>query len=371
MRNNNVLGIIFSNMHDSVLPGLTASRPLGSVPFGGRYRLIDFPLSNLVNAGISKVGIITKDNYQSLMDHIGSGKSWDLSRKNDGLFFLPPFTMSDELYAGRIASLMNIRPFFRNAREEYVVLSDCHVVGNIDFDRLLETHISSGADITVACKQGDVPHMGGSLVLHTNESNRVVDMEIGRHTGMGEQTFGLGLYVMRKDLLLRLLDAAVGRNQMDFEKDILLRNMENMRIFGYSVPEYTAVISSLDSYFRANMALLDAQVRSELFLSFRPVYTKVRDSAPAVYGLHGSVHNSLVADGCFIEGQVCNSIVFRDVRVARDSRIDNCIIMQGAVICEKTSLNCAVLDKNVVIKAGRTMSGAQAYPLFISKGTIV
>lgn len=370
MRNNNVMGIVFSNMHDNMLSGLTAVRPLGSVPFAGRYRLIDFVLSNLVNAGISKVGIITQDNYQSLMDHIGSGKSWDLSRKNEGLYFLPPFTMSDELYAGRIASLIDIRPFFRNAREEYVILADCHVVGNIDFDRLLEEHIHSGADVTVACKRGYAPRMDESLVLWMNAENRAIDIVLGQCPA-AECDYGLGLYVLRKDLLVRLLEAASSRNQMHFERDVLLRHLDDLRIHGYRVPEYTAVISSLGSFFTANMALLDASVRESLFVPQRPVYTKVRDAAPALYGLHASVSNSLVADGCFVEGTVRNSILFRDVRVAKGAVVENSIVMQGAVICENTSINCAVLDKNVVVKSGRTLSGAEDYPLFISKGSVV
>lgn len=370
MRNNNVLGIVFSSMHDEVLTGLTAIRPLGSVPFAGRYRLIDFPLSNLVNAGISKVGIITQNNYQSLMDHIGSGKSWDLSRKNEGLFFLPPFTISNELYEGRIASLMDIRPFFKNAREEYVILSDCHVVGNIDFDSLLKKHIASSADITVACRHGYAPRINNNLIMWMNAENRVIDIVIGQRPA-AECDYGVGLYVMRKDFLMRMLDAAASRNQMHFERDILLRHMGEIRICGYRLPEYTIVISSLGSYFKASMEMLSAQVRQALFQPGRSIYTKVRDAAPAIYGLHASVSNSLVADGCFVEGTVRNSILFRDVRIARNAVVENSIVMQGAVICEKTSLNCAILDKDVVVKSGRVLSGADDYPLFISKGTVV
>lgn len=370
MRKNNVLGIIFSNMHDEVLSGLTAIRPMGSVPFAGRYRLIDFTLSNFVNAGISKVGIITQDNYQSLMDHIGSGKSWDLSRKNEGLYFLPPFTMSDELYAGRIASLLDIRPFFRNAREEYVILSDCHVVGNIDIDSLLEAHAASGADITVACRRGFAPRINDNPIMWMNAENRVIDIVLGQRPA-GECDYGVGLYVMRKDYLLNMLESAAGRNQMNFDRDILLRHIDEARIYGYRLPEYTVVISSPGVYFKANMKLLNAGIRDSLFLPQRPIYTKVRDAAPALYGLHASVGNSLVADGCFVEGRVRNSILFRDVRIARDAVVENSIVMQGSVICERTSLNYSVLDKNVVIKAGRTLSGAEDYPMFISKGSVV
>ncbi len=370
MRNNNVIGIIFPNMHDEALPALTGVRPFGSIPFGGRYRLIDFALSNLVNAGIAKVGIVTKDNYQSLMDHIGSGKAWDLSRKNEGLYFLPPVAVSDEMYAGRIATLRGIRPFFRNSKEEYVILSDCHVVGNIDYDAMLDAHLDSGADITVACKHGDIPRLNDNLLLWMGEDGRVNDIMLGNCVAE-ECDYGLGLYILRKDLLTRLLDAAASRNQMNFERDILLRHLDDLRICGYRVPEYTAVISSPKSYFRANMELLNPAVREALFQPLRPIYTKVRDAAPAKYGLHASVSNSLVADGCFVEGEVRNSILFRDVRIARDTHIENSIVMQGAIICEKTSLNCAVLDKDVVIKASRNLSGAEDYPLFIDKGTVV
>ena len=195
MRNNNAMGILFSNMHDEALRDLTALRALGSVPFGGRYRLIDFTLSNMVNAGISKVGLVTKRNYQSLMDHLGSGKAWDLSRKNQGLYFLPPFGTSEEMYNGRIVSLAEIEPFLRNSKEEYVVLSDCHVVGNIDYDRLVEEHIASGADVTIAYKKGAPPSDMENVLLWTASDGRVTDTVI-RSGGPEESRYGTGLYVM-------------------------------------------------------------------------------------------------------------------------------------------------------------------------------
>ena len=370
MRNNNVLGLLFSNMHDEQLRDLTNMRALGSVPFGGRYRLIDFPLSNMVNAGISKVGIITKSNYQSLMDHIGSGKAWDLSRKNEGLYFLPPFGTSDEMYNGRISSLNGIQPFLRNSKEEYVVLSDCHVVGNIDYDAIVETHLATGADITVAYKKGEVPPLRDSLMLWMNEDGRINDLLLGGRAGE-QGAFGLGLYVMSKAMLTRLITAAVSRNRMHFERDVLQRHVDSLRIFGYEVPEHTAVIADLSSYFQANMSLLDKGVRSALFDSCRPIYTKVRDCAPAIYGLHSSVGNSLVADGSDIRGTVRGSIVFRDVTIERDAVVENCIVMQGTVIREKANLGAVIMDKDVVIREGRTLAGCDSYPVFIGKGSIV
>lgn len=371
MRNNNVLGLIFSNMHDEALRDMTSVRALGSVPFGGRYRLIDFALSNMVNAGISKVGIITKSNYQSLMDHIGSGKAWDLSRKNEGLFFLPPFGTSDESYNGRISSLAGIEPFLRNSKEEYVILSDCHVVGNIDFDLFIEEHIASGADITVAYKHGKAPRSMENLVVWVQrETGRINDMVIN-YAAEEDCDFGIGLYIMRKSTLMRVISGAIGRNHLSFERDILQRHMDTLRIYGYEVPEYLMMIASLEGYFRANMSLLDAGVRAALFPANRPIYTKVRDCAPAIYGLHACVNDSLVADGSKIDGTVRNSIIFRDVHIERDAAVENCVVMQGSVICEKSSLNCVIMDKNVVIKDERTLHGFDSYPVFIAKGSVV
>lgn len=370
MRNNNVLGLLFSNMHDEQLRDLTSMRALGSVPFGGRYRLIDFTLSNMVNAGLTTVGIITKNNYQSLMDHIGSGKAWDLSRKNEGLYFLPPFGANDEMYNGRIASLNGIQPFLRNSKEEYVILSDCHVVGNIDYNRLLEAHLTSGADVTVAYKKGLVPPLPGNLLLYMNPDGRVNDMILG--PGSEEDgAYGLGLYTMSKSVLIRLISAAVSRNRMHFERDVLQRNLDTLRIYGYEVPEYTAVIHSLNSYFQANMDLLRPEVRAALFPARRPIYTKVRDCAPAVYGLHAAVRDSLVADGSKIEGSVRRSIIFRDVQIERDAVLENCIVMQGSVVFRDCRLGAVILDKDVVVKEGRILNGFESYPVFVSKGSLV
>lgn len=370
MRKQEVMGLLFSNMHDEAVRELTAGRAMGSVPFGGRYRLIDFALSNMVNAGISKVGVITKNNYQSLMDHLGSGKAWDLSRKNQGLYILPPYGSSDQLYEGRIASLSGILPFLRNSREEYVILSDCHVVGNIDYSRLLEAHVASGAEVTVGYQRGVPRGLKGGVILQVAPDGRIQDMRLGL-CSLEACDYGLGLYVMKKEFLMRTVDEAVSRNRMNFERDVLQRHLEELVVYGYRVPEYAAPIDSLDAYFRANMALLQPEVRRELFLTDRPVYTKVRDSSPALYGLHSCVTNSLVADGASIEGTVSNSIIFRDVRIERGTCLNGCIIMQGSLICERTHLDYVLTDKNVVIRNGRVLRGFDSYPVFIAKGSVV
>ncbi len=370
MRKHSVLGLLFSNMHDEALPELTGIRAMGSVPFGGRYRLIDFPLSNMVNAGVDKVGVITKSNYQSLMDHLGSGKAWDLSRKREGLYFLPPFGAADEQYDGRIASLAGIVPFLHGSSEEYVILSDCHVVGNINYRDLVQAHIESGADVTMACVTSTLPENIASPVVTTAKDGRITDLMITDHA-QGEKNFGIGLYVIARELLMRFVDEAISRRQMSFEWDVLQRHVGDRRLYAYMVPEYLQIISSLDSYFRANAALLDFDVRQKLFDNKRPIFTKVRDTEPALYGLHAQVTDSLVADGCNIEGTVDNSILFRGVTVGRHSTVRNCIIMQGSVIGGRTDLEYVITDKNVCVREGRSLKGCADYPIAVRKGTMV
>lgn len=370
MRQNTTLGLLFSNRHDEALSQLTGVRAIGSVPFGGRYRLIDFALSNLVNAGVGKVGIVTKNNYQSLMDHIGSGKAWDLSRKTEGLYFLPPFGAGEEQYDGRITSLAGVMPFLRNSQEEFVILSDCHIVGNLDYRRLIDAHIRSGAEITVACCHGTLPKNIESPVITYDEQGRITDMLITDHA-TGEVAYGIGLYVIARRLLMQLVDTAVSRNHRRFEWDILQRHVGDRRLYAYRVPEYTTVISSLESYTRANFALLDAAVRAQLFVSSRPIYTKMHDCAPALYGLHADASGSLIADGCKIEGTVRDSIVFRNVHVSRGAEVRHCILMQGGMIGDNSRLEYVITDKYVCVRDGRNLKGCADYPVIIHKNAMV
>ncbi|MBQ9862221.1 MAG: glucose-1-phosphate adenylyltransferase subunit GlgD [Clostridia bacterium] len=370
MNGNTVLGLLFPNMHDDALPEFTRNRAMGSVPFGGRYRLVDFTLSNLVNAGVSKVGVVTKSNYQSMMDHLGSGKAWDLSRKAQGLYFLPPFGASEDQYDGRIAPLAGVRRFLENSRHDYVILSDCHIVGNIDYRRLVEFHVESGADITVACLRGTAPENIASPIITANDKGRITDMIITRRA-LGEALYGIGLYVVSRTLLMQLVENAVSRNQYSFEWDVLQRHIGDRHLYAYEIPEFTMTISSLAGYFKANMALLDPAVREKLFVANRPIYTKVRDCAPALYGLHAQVADSLVADGCKIDGAVRDSILFRDVHVDRDAVIDHCILMQGSVIGAGSTMEYIITDKNVCIRDRRSLKGCADYPVSVKKGTMV
>lgn len=372
MRGNNVLGVIFSNSQDESLPELTGNRTMASVPFGGRYRLIDFTLSGMVNAGICKVGVITKSNYQSLMDHISTGKPWDLSRKHAGLFLLPPFGNSNTgKYRNKIEALNGIMQFIQHSREEYVILSDCNAVCNPDYSEMLQFHSASGADITVVYKHGVVPkNISHSMVFNVGEDNRVSDIVI--NPGLdGELNYAVNIYVMSKALLERLIIDAASRSYTSFTTDILQRGQKNLRLMGYEIRSYCTVIDSMLKYFRTSMDLLKPEIRAQLFHKDSPIYTKIRDEMPTRYGMESVVKNSLIADGCIIEGEVENCILFRGVSVGRGAVIKNSIVMQGTYIGDKANLNNVITDKSVTIKPDTYLSGAITYPIYLGKGIMV
>lgn len=371
IRGNNVLGIIFSNAFDETIGELTNGRTMGSVPFGGRYRLIDFTLSSMVNSGITKVGVIAKSNYQSLMDHLGSGKAWDLSKKTDGLYILPPFGRGNAMNRSRIDALTGIMGFMENSREEYVVISDSNIVSALDLQQVVARHIREQADITMVYRHMEAPDkMPDALCLTLDEEERVTEILISPHV---EQAcnMGINVYVFTKDFLIRALKAAHSRNEESFEKDILQRSVQEHKVIAVASQGYTRVLTSMNEYYKANMELLEEEVWKELFFSQRPVYTKVRDAVPAKYGLGASVSNTLVADGCVIDGTVENSILFRDVVVEKGAVIKNCIIMQGTRVGAGSQLQYVVIDKDVNIQEDRTLMGFSSYPVFIQKASVV
>lgn len=363
------MGLLFPNKGDSMVRDITTLRAIGSAPFGGRYRLIDFALSNMVNAGITKVGVITKKNYNSLMDHLGSGKAWDLSRKQQGLYYLPPLG-TDDLYEGRISSLADIKTFLRASKQEVVVLSDCYTVGNIDIAKIIEAHENSGAHITMGYIKDTLKGAIDHMLVKTDDTGKVTDLVFNQSE---EKTgnFSIGLYVINKSYLMDLIKDAVGHNLVSFERDILQKHLSYLHVQGYEITEKAMIIHSQERYFAANMALLDPAFRNAVFQPGRPIYTKVRDCAPAKYGLNSVVKNSLIGDGALVNGTVKNSVIFRDAEIAEGAVVENCVIMQGACIGANTVLRNVIVDKNVVVKNGRCLQGFETYPVYIGKNTIV
>lgn len=366
-------GIIFSNMHDKSVQELTSKRTMGSVPFGGRYRLIDFVLSNMYNSGITKVGVITKNNYQSLMDHIGSGKTWDLSRKREGLYILPPFSRAQSgVYKGRLDALIGIKEFINRSPYEYVIMSDCDNICNLNFTLPLESHIANQADITAICHRQTTSgeNSEDTIAYSFGEDGRVNDIAIGPRDNK-EYGIGMNMWIVNKSFIENMLTDAQSHSYQSWERDILQRSYQNHRIFAWVFDGYAGHINSIQQYFHTNMDLLDSKVRSDLFFKYGHIYTKVRDDVPAKYGDSAVVLNSLIADGCFIEGEVENSILFRGVSIGKGAKISNSIIMQGTKIDRNVKLNYAIADKDVFIQNNRILMGFESYPLYIAKGSMV
>lgn len=371
MRKNNVMGVVFSNLNEQLLPQLTNSRSMASVPFGGRYRLIDFALSNLVNAGIGKVGVITKENYQSLMDHIGSAKSWDLDRKNGGLYILPPYGRNNYsgMYRGKIDALLGIYQFLENSQEQYIVLYDANSVMNIDIGKMVDQHIKSEADMTIAYKNGRMPIDPNVMALEFSGDR--VSRVIVPETEYPDCNYSLGVIVVSRTLLMSFVSSASAENKYHFARDIIMPHVQNLVIRGYEFSGFSAVMDSAQTYVSANMSLFDKSVRNDLFNRSRPIYTKVKDAMPTRYGVSSKVNNCLIADGCVIEGTVKNSILFRGVKVEKGATLENCIVMQGSQIGSNASLKYVTIDKGATINGNRELYGAPSYYIFIQKGANV
>lgn len=369
MRANNVLGLVFSNNFDNYLNELTSMRSMGSVPYGGRYRLIDFNLSAMVNSGMGKVGIITKSNYQSLMDHVGNGRAWDLSRKNGGLYILPPFNSANTgLYKGRIEAIAGVMNFLQYSDEEYVLMCDCNAIYNFNLKKLFAFHEEKGADITIAYVNGETPDIAELAVLDVEEDGKITS--VSRRLKDGTANYSINIVLMRKSLLERLVNEAISLGYHSFTDDILKRNIKKLKIYGYEATGFVKMLDSMQSYFEANMALLDKDNRNALCRT-QSVYTKVKDDVPAIYGLGADVKNSLVADGCVIEGKVENCVLFRGVHIGKDAVVKNCVLMQNSYIGDNVNLNCVVADKNVVIKPNKVLSGDEKFPVYIGKGIVI
>ncbi len=372
MRGNNVLGIIFSNSHDESISEMTDVRTMGSIPFGGRYRLIDFPLSSMVNASISKVGVICKANYQSLMDHLGTGKPWDLSRKTNGLFLLPPFNFgSSGIYGSRIEALNGILNFISQSDEKYVVMTDSNLVANVDYKALFDFHEESGADITLVTAYGKAPsNVNNMLTYDIAEDGRIKSASFNLKPGTYSD-YNLNIYVLEKYLLLRIIADGMAKTNPDWQKNAIIANIDKLRIYAYKHKGYCSMIDSMSSYFSINMDLLSYTNRKQLFNEERPIFTKTKDSMPTRYGLDSSASKCFVADGCVIEGEVENCIIFRNVTVSKGASVKNCIIMQDTFIGENSKVEYSILDKEVVIKPNKVLCGADSYPIYVGKGTTI
>lgn len=370
---NDLHGIIFAYRSNPELRELTQHRNTCSIPYGGRYRIIDFMLSNMVNAGITDVGLIVHQSYQSMLDHLGSGKDWDLSRKHGGLHILPPFSYAGNsdgggIYRGRMEALAGVRSYLETIRQDYVVLATGALAVNLPLRDAFEHHLKSGADITAVCTHDPKSAPKNTNYFTIGENGFVSDVAVHPMAAVGVEA--LDVYILSKALLLSIVDQCAAHSIHSFSQGVLL-GMRNLSISPYFYDGYAARLQSVPSYFARSMELLDPAVRADLFDPARPIKTKDQSNPSTYYGPGSHSVNSLVSDGCIIEGEVVNSILSRNVKVERGARVENCILLQGTVVQAGATLKYAITDKNVRINPGRMLMGHETYPLAIAKNEVV
>lgn len=367
------MGIILTSNHK--IPPITDNRDVLAIPMAGRYRLIDFVLSNMANAGIINIGIATESNYSSLMDHVKSGQPWDLDRKNNGLNILPPnlANISYGLIRGDIDLLAGISNYIRKSKQTYVVLSLGNFIYNIDFEKAVEQHIENQADVTVIYKDlAGVPEIELSrfTLIDMDKDGRVKDIEVMPYYPKTANA-SMDLYILEKELLLSIIDECSARGEHDFIKDAIVKKLFGLRVYGCKYDGYMDKIDSLRSYYKNNMMFLEGAMREEIFNAERPIYTKSKDQSPTQYGENAVVDNCFISDGCVIEGNIENCILSRGVKIAKGAVVKNSIIMQDSVIDSNVTLDHVVFDKEVHITQGRKLIGQNIYPLAIAKGTTI
>ena len=372
--NKKALGLIFPNSYDNWVPELVNVRLMASIPFASRYRMVDFVLSSMANSGIDNISVIVKNNYHSLMDHLGSGREWDLVRKNGGLNIFPPFMESDSrAYLGRAGALANTLDFLRSQKEKYVVMADSNIAVNFDFSKMIDAHIESGADITVAYNEQELPANFLNYELSDRDHYYTLNINNGRVEKIfidanadGVQNFSMNMYVVERELLINLINEASLRGNEYFERDVLIPQLSKLNVQAYKYEGYLARITGMKSYFDENMKLLDDYNVDALFEG-SPIYTKIRDDNPTRYIDGAKVKNTMAADGCVIEGEVENCVLFRGVKIAKGAVVKNCVLMQDTVVEAGANVEYTITDKDVVITAGKELKGNDSFPVYIPK----
>ena len=370
-----VMGIIYTGENDAALRELTITRAVAALPVVSRYRVIDFLVSSMVNAGVKNLGIIMQKNYHSLMDHLGSGKEWDLHGKINGLHILPPFLTRENvgLYPGVLDALRSNTNYLIRSKQETLILSNSNIIYNANLTELLNFYHSTGADVTLLyTKDPGMRRDEAGTYIAVDESGLVTDMEVEPTHPNYDNTY-MDVMVIKRTLLQELVDKAVAHGLHSMNRDILMRLVQEKQA-KINACEYRGQcwkIDSIQSFFRFNMDVLKPEVRTGLFRENLPVFTKVRDEMPACYGDNASCENSLVADGCQIEGKVENSVLFRGVKIAPNAHVKNCIIMQDGQVHDGAYIENCILDKQAVIKRNARLIGPEAYPIVIAKNVVI
>lgn len=369
----NVTGIIFAN--DGTVSKLTAKRTMASLPFGGRYRQVDFALSNLSCAGIHRIGIVTRHSYQSLMNHVGSGEEWGLEMEEGGLEYLTPFsssTISD--YRGKLESLHSAMTFLEYGPEdEYLVMIDSAILSNIDLTKVLASHVESGKDITLVTKSGIANgNKQLDLAVKLDKKGHIADMVVD-FAAPADYEASMDIFVLNKKWLIQQVKEHIAHNLYHMDRDLVMglwqKKAATINIYRF---EGLAMFNeSVEEYFTNSLSLVKKEVRLDLFGGNHPVYTKVRDRVPSYYGEDCHIENCSVADGCMLGGTVKNSVLFRQVTVYPTAQVESCVIMNDTVVGEGSELRYVILDKDVYVRPGSKLIGTPTKPVIIKRGEVV
>ena len=371
----NVMALVFANIYDSSLGQLTNKRTLASLPFGGRYRQIDFALSNLSNAGIRHIGVVTQYNYQSLMNHIGSGEEWDLELEEGGLEYITPYSMGiTNNFRGKLEAIYAASGnVLKLGKEEFVILADAAVICAIDLEQVVQAHIDSGRDVTVVVKAGianDRKQL--DLAVSLDEDGEISDMAVD-YAAPENYLASMGIFVMRKELLIQAVEECMVHNRYRFERDFILQDWADgkLSVGAWEFGDVALFNESTEEYFRNNLAIIDRNIRHSLFREDRTIYTKVRDQVPTYYGEGCEINDCIVADGCTLLGTVENSVLFRRVKVSTGAVVKNCVVMANSEIGIGAQLEYCILDKDVTISAGVKLIGTPEHPVILNRGDVV
>ena len=367
-------GIIFSNLNNNTLSRLTRERTVAAIPFACRYRLIDFCLSNLVNANISKIHVVANYNYRSMVEHIGSGKDWDLARRADGIKVVSPFqtatTSSAKLFATHMEAPKSMKQYIDEFKEEYVVLMDSDFVLNIDISDVIKVHEKTGANMTIVTKVAEKDYTSKNpRVFLSSVAGNVTDVAMSTVPTEDNPELALNIYVMSTRYLRSLIDEAEAYGLNSFT-EMILKKYKHSNYRTYCYEGYAASVSSFLDYYKHSIELATSEEARNSLLNKkeRPIFTRVHNSAPVVYTSTAKVQNSLIADDCVIEGTVINSVISRGVHVAKGAVVKNSILFRNTSVEKNAELNCIVTDKRVTITEGVKLSGNENMPFFVQKG---
>lgn len=364
--NAKTLGIITCNYAARAQSELTKARPVSNLPFLGRYRLVDFPLSNFVNAGITTVGIIMPREYRSIIDHVGSGKEWGLDRKGGGLFYMPGSGFGSTRSGQRflLGDLLANRVILDRSDAELVLVSSSSFVYNMDMNGLIDAHLANGADITMLTKRATRSYQ--DVVRLDIEDGRV----LGTHLGIayGETAF-LDAFVIRLERLKEIIGWYESISHLDLF-EALREDFSRLNIRTYEFDGYVAPIFDVPTYYHHSMEMLDPATIAELFPEDRFIQTKAHDSVPARYEVGCTVRNSLVSAGCDIKGTVTGSILGRGVVIETGAIVANSILMQDCHVGSGARIENAIVDRNNTIPAGMELRGTSEEIFVKGKGGV-